>query len=262
MYNDLGWVAATLAAPNQPHWKVDGSRARFPLPTRVRMRSICICRLRSTAFFLADLGRSYDRNPSRDARPFIQRTHRLCPRPNDVLGTNRFAKFWPNLVTGCAVLFHNRDHEMRDASQGSSCSMNDDNDVFRREFRASLSMIADALDRLNALVGEKATSTEHELREQVAESEKLIDQSRMQARAAQNELNRLIEEQQLETSEKIADWKTHRQTSKLHARADRWERSAATAIEIAILAIDEAERAVLCALLTRKETISIQIQRR
>ena len=36
MYNDLGWVAATLAAPNQPHWKVDGSRARFPLPTRVR----------------------------------------------------------------------------------------------------------------------------------------------------------------------------------------------------------------------------------
>ena len=196
------------------------------------------------------------------ARPFIQRTHRLCPRPNDVLGTNRFAKFWPNLVTGCAVLFHNRDHEMRDASQGSSCSMNDDNDVFRREFRASLSMIADALDRLNALVGEKATSTEHELREQVAESEKLIDQSRMQARAAQNELNRLIEEQQLETSEKIADWKTHRQTSKLHARADRWERSAATAIEIAILAIDEAERAVLCALLTRKETISIQVQRR
>ena len=35
MYNDLGWVAATLAAPGQTHWKVDGSRARFPLPTRV-----------------------------------------------------------------------------------------------------------------------------------------------------------------------------------------------------------------------------------
>ena len=34
MYNDLGWVAA--AAPGQTHWKVDGSRARFPLPTRVR----------------------------------------------------------------------------------------------------------------------------------------------------------------------------------------------------------------------------------
>ena len=150
---------------------------------------------------------------------------------------------------------------MPDASQGS-CSMNDDNDVFRREFRASLSMIADALDRLNGLVGEKATSTEHELREQVAESEKLIDQSRMQARASQNEFYRLIEEQKLETSEKIADWKTHRQTSKLHARADRCERSATTAIEIAILAIDEAERAVLCALLTRKETISIQVQRR
>lgn len=148
---------------------------------------------------------------------------------------------------------------MRDACQGS-CSMNDDNDAFRREFRASLSMIADTLDRLNALVSEKATTTEHELREQVAESKLLIDQSRMQA--AQNELNRLIEEQQLETSEKVADWKTRRQTSKLHARADRCERSATTAIEIAVLAMDEAERAVLCALLTRKETISIQVQRR
>lgn len=148
---------------------------------------------------------------------------------------------------------------MRDACQGS-CSMNDDNDAFRREFSASLSMIADTLDRLNALVGEKATSTEHELREQVAESKLLIDQSRMQA--AQNELNRLIEEQKLETSEKVADWKTRRQTSKLHARADRCERSATTAIEIAVLAMDEAERAVLCALLTRKETISIQVQRR
>ena len=138
--------------------------------------------------------------------------------------------------------------------------MNDDNDAFQREFRASLSMIADTLDRLNALFGEKATTTEHELREQVAESKLLIDQSRMQA--AQNELNRLIEEQKLETSEKVADWKAHRQTSKLHARADRCERSATTAIEIAVLAMDEAERAVLCALLTRKETISIQVQRR
>ena len=150
---------------------------------------------------------------------------------------------------------------MRDASQGNY-SMSDDNDAFRREFRASLSMIVDTLDRLNALVGEKAASTEHELREQVAESEKLIDQSRMQARAAQKELNRLIEEQKLETSEKVDDWKTHRQTSKLHARADRCERSATTAIEIAVLAMDEAERAVLRALLTRKETISIQVQRR
>jgi hypothetical protein len=140
--------------------------------------------------------------------------------------------------------------------------MSNDSDAFRSEFRASLSVIAHALDRLNSLLDEKAANTEHDLGEQVADSDKLIDQSRMQARVAQNELSRLIEEQKLETNEKVADWKTHRQTGKLHARADRCERAATTAIEIAVLAMDEAERAVLCALLTRKETISIQVQRR
>src|ERR1700724_609210 len=122
-------------------------------------------------------------------------------------------------------------------------------------------MIAGTLAHLNKAVDEMILTLEQELRDRVAESETLIDQIRAETRTAQDELKRLMEEERFETSEMVAEWKATRRTSKLHARADRCERFATTAIEIAVLALAEAKRAVLCALLTRKETISIQIKR-
>jgi hypothetical protein len=139
--------------------------------------------------------------------------------------------------------------------------MTEKSDPFRVEVRLSLSMIAGVLDHLNELVDEKTVTTEQELGERFAETEKHVDQIRAEARTAQDELKRLMEEEQFETSEVVAEWKAARLTSKLHARADRCERFATTTIEVAVLAMEEAKRAVLCALLTRKETISIQIKR-
>jgi hypothetical protein len=134
-------------------------------------------------------------------------------------------------------------------------------DPFLVEIRLSLSMIKGGLGHLNDLVDETTVTTERELRERFAETDKLLDQIRAEARTAQDGLKRLIEEDKFETSEVVAEWKATRLTSKLHARADRCERFATTAIEVAVLAMEEARRAVLCALLTRKETISIQIKR-
>jgi hypothetical protein len=134
-------------------------------------------------------------------------------------------------------------------------------DPFLVEIRLSLSMFEGGLGHLKDLVDEKTVTTEQELRERFAETDKLLDQIRAEARTAQDGLKRLIEEEQFETSEVVAEWKATRLTSKLHARADRCERFATTAIEVAVLAMEEARRAVLCALLTRKETISIQIKR-
>jgi uncharacterized iron-regulated protein len=134
-------------------------------------------------------------------------------------------------------------------------------DPFLVEIRLGLSMIEGGLGHLNDLVDEKTVTTEQELRERFAETDKLLDQIRAEARTAQDGLKQLIEEEKSETSEVVAEWKATRLTSKLHARADRCERFATTAIEVAVLAMEEAKRAVLCALLTRKETISIQIKR-
>jgi hypothetical protein len=51
-----------------------------------------------------------------------------------------------------------------------------------------------------------------------------------------------------------------RQTDKLHARADRYERCANAAVEIAAAKIDEAVQWVFRALLARNEAISIQVK--
>jgi hypothetical protein len=63
-----------------------------------------------------------------------------------------------------------------------------------------------------------------------------------QAQAAHKEWNRLMEEERRETSEKCG---LEGESEQLHARADRSERCALTAIETAALAMDEGERAML-----------------
>jgi hypothetical protein len=70
--------------------------------------------------------------------------------------------------------------------------MSESSDPFRAEVLLSLSMIAGALGHLNELVDEKTVTIEQELRERVAESEKLIDQIRAETRTAQDELKRLM----------------------------------------------------------------------
>jgi predicted metal-dependent hydrolase len=117
-------------------------------------------------------------------------------------------------------------------------------------------MVENTVGHHNLLISKTANSTEHELLEQATQIQRFIDQSRSHTQAAHKEANQLMEEEGCETSENIADWKANRNTSKLHARADRSERCALTAIEIAALTMDEAER-VHRALLTRKETVSI-----
>jgi hypothetical protein len=91
--------------------------------------------------------------------------------------------------------------------------------------------------------------------------DEIAELNRAKTLAAYAESNRCLEEEKLEASEKITEWKKKRLTSQLHARADRLERCAVSAVEIAVLAMDEAERTVLRAILSRKEAVLIQVQR-
>jgi hypothetical protein len=58
------------------------------------------------------------------------------------------------------------------------------------------------------------------------------------------------------TAEKIADWKTKRETTQLQNRADQAERYAQATIDAALTALDEAEQATLEAWLAREEANS------
>jgi hypothetical protein len=138
--------------------------------------------------------------------------------------------------------------------------MNGNTDQFREDLRLNLSIVMTACGRFITAVEGGMAGTELEWHEQLLEMEKLIEQSRAKIAAASADLHRCIEEEKFETSIQVIEWKAKRQTDKLHARADRYERCANAAVEIAAAKIDEAGQWVFRALLARKETISIQVQ--
>jgi hypothetical protein len=139
-------------------------------------------------------------------------------------------------------------------------AMNRNTDQFQKDLRQNLSMVVTACDRFITMANERMTGTEQELRGQLIEIEKAIEQRQVRMAAARADLNRWMGEEKFETSEKIANWKATRQTDKLHARADRYERCSNTAIEIAAAMMEEAEQWAFRALLARKEAISIQVK--
>jgi hypothetical protein len=136
--------------------------------------------------------------------------------------------------------------------------MNSNTDQFQKDLRANLSIIVTSCDRFIAIVNEMMSGREQELLEQLMEIDNAIEQNRTRIAAARAELDRSIETDKLETSKKVSNWKAKRQTDRLHARADRYERCAKTSVEIAAATMDEAGQWVFRALLARKEAISIQ----
>lgn len=60
------------------------------------------------------------------------------------------------------------------------------------------------------------------------------------------------------TSEKITEWRSQRQVKTLTDRADGAETYADAAIEVAIAAVDEAERAAVEAIVARMDADAVQ----
>jgi hypothetical protein len=174
-----------------------------------------------------------------------------------------FAKIWgilARLIRRLSELEQQCDTSSRLQSTSRQYIMKNYVDQFCEDIHTNLSAIGATFTRLQTLIADKAKSTEQEIRKYFVETEEGIEQTRAKRAAALLELKKWSDEESSEAIEKVAQWKAKRETSRLHARADRCERSAAAAIAVAAAAMDEAERAVLRALLARKETISIQAQ--
>jgi hypothetical protein len=133
-------------------------------------------------------------------------------------------------------------------------------DQLREELRAKFARIDDGLHHLKAKVNDKAEDVEYDVRHHLKKVEQRIEQGRANIAAAQSEVKNWADERKSVTHDKIAEWKAKRETNKLHSRADRAERYAVTAIELAGTSIDEAERAALEAWLARQEATSAQVK--
>jgi hypothetical protein len=131
-------------------------------------------------------------------------------------------------------------------------------DQFCEDFRQKLTMTASGLDGLKDKIAGKAANVDQDVRSHLDRVNKRIGQGRAKVTAAQAEIKNWTEDKKIATEQKVAEWKTKRQSGQLQNRADRAERYAAAASDVAIAAIDEAEKASLEACLARVDADSTQ----
>jgi hypothetical protein len=126
-------------------------------------------------------------------------------------------------------------------------------DQLREDLRLKLTNIDSGMDSLRAKIDGKGQHAEREVRNHLDQVQRRIQQGRAKVATAQSEVKNWLDEREVATSDKIAEWKAKRETVKLQNRADHAERYAAAAIEVAVAAMDNAEQAALEAWLARRD---------
>ena len=131
-------------------------------------------------------------------------------------------------------------------------------DEFREKFRNKLTGLDNDMKSLKAKMDDKTRSAEQDVRSQLDAFKKHVEQERAKVTAAQNEMKKWAEERKAATSEKLAEWKTKRDTARLRSRADSAAHYADAAAVVAFAAVDEAVQASLEAWLAQKDASNAQ----
>jgi len=131
-------------------------------------------------------------------------------------------------------------------------------DQFCEDLRLKLTSIDKEIDRLKKQVEGRVQSAEQDVRQRLEKVQRQVETDRKKVAAAQADLKQCVEDKKAVSAEKVAEWKTKREITKLQNRAERAERSAAAAIIVAIAAVDDAEQASLEAWLARHDADSAQ----
>jgi hypothetical protein len=131
-------------------------------------------------------------------------------------------------------------------------------DNFCSELRTRIN---DADKRIKELKANAVGATEKaklEAKAQLAALENKAKEQKARTAAAEAKVKAWVEEKKTMTQDKISQWKEQRDAKRLGARADLSEHYAATAMEIATAAVDEAERAAVEAVVARMDADGIK----
>jgi hypothetical protein len=134
-------------------------------------------------------------------------------------------------------------------------------DQFCEDLRLKLTNIDSGLVGLKAKIDGKAQHAEQEVSSHLERVQRRIQQDRAKVSTAHAEVKNWLEDRKNITTDKIAEWKAKRETSKLQNRADQAERYAAAAIDVALATVDEAEQAALEAWLARQDANSAKAKK-
>jgi hypothetical protein len=134
---------------------------------------------------------------------------------------------------------------------------------------AKVDQFCDSLrDRLNAIEARVGSVKENieafpehaekAFQSQLANARTKLKAEQQRIDLARAHLKAYAEQKAAETREAVSEWKANREVRKLNARADRAEEYAACALVVAAAGIDEAEEAILNAIVARMEADAAQ----
>jgi len=126
-------------------------------------------------------------------------------------------------------------------------------DKFCDDLRDRLNTVESRLHAAKTNVQALAGQAEETLRQQCDELHRKAQAEKDRIERLRGSLTAKAQQKLAETTEIVREWKAKNETRKLNARADRAQVYAADAIEFAVAAIDEAEKAILDAIVARMD---------
>ncbi len=124
-------------------------------------------------------------------------------------------------------------------------------DEFCDVLRDRLNAIEQRFDSVKADMHSMPEQAEKPLRDKLDEIRSHLQAQKERIEQTRIDLKVRAHQKMVETKEAVSEWKAKRESRKLKARADRAEAYAADCIANALASIDEAEEAVLNAVLAR-----------
>ena len=126
-------------------------------------------------------------------------------------------------------------------------------DNVRSDLRSKLNEADKHLKDIEANAKSANEKAKAQLQAQLKSVENKVNDAKSRVAAADAKMKSWIDEKKEMTQDAIAQWKAQRNAKKLGSRADRSEDYAVVATQYAGAAIDEAERAVLEAIVARMD---------
>jgi hypothetical protein len=126
-------------------------------------------------------------------------------------------------------------------------------DQFSDDVRARLANIDSGLKSLKTQVDGDTKQAETEARSQLAKVSADIEANKPKLAAAEAQLAQWAQAQKAASTQKIAEWKSTQDFTKLQARAAQAERYAAAARDVAVAKLNAAHQAALEAYLANKD---------
>jgi hypothetical protein len=131
-------------------------------------------------------------------------------------------------------------------------------DEFIDGLRDRLDTVEGRLQSVKSSIETLPEEAEKALRDKLARAQTKHQAQKERVKQTRANLEARAQQKVAETKEAVSEWKAKREIRKLNARADRAEVYAADAIDFALASIDEAEEAILEAVVARIDADAAQ----